>query len=161
MPDPNSVFRVHPAIGIARVGNSDEYYLAPETIAGIPTDGPGSVTGGLPIRAGTEDETVTAADLRDRQGRLKRQAARFRVFQYPAQPDEVYPNGIGTEVQIGTVIGERTVVDLIWTVHLANKKANSYVLNDDLGIHVYEPAHAAQLGLRNRAEGPDPETSLF
>jgi len=159
MSDPSSVFRVHPAIGIARVGNSDEYYLAPETVAGIPTDGPGSLTGGLPIRAGTEAETVTAAELRDRHGRLKRQAARFRVFQYPAQPDEVYPNGVGTEVQIGTVVDGRTVVDLIWTVHLANKKANSYVLNDDLGIQVYEPAHAAELELRNVAEGPDPNNA--
>ena len=57
MPDPDFVFRVHPAIGIARVGNSDEYYVAPETVAGLPVDGLGSLTGGLPIKAGTESET--------------------------------------------------------------------------------------------------------
>jgi hypothetical protein len=33
MTDSNHVFRIHPAIGFARVGNSEAYYLAPETIA--------------------------------------------------------------------------------------------------------------------------------
>ena len=33
MTDP--VQRIHPAIGFARVGTSDEYYLAPETSAGL------------------------------------------------------------------------------------------------------------------------------
>jgi hypothetical protein len=72
MPDADFVLRVHPAIGIARVGNSDEYYLAPETVAGVPVDAAGSLSGGLPIREGTESETITAAGLRDKYGRLKR-----------------------------------------------------------------------------------------
>ncbi len=33
MPD---VYQIFPAIGIARVGNSEEYYLAPETPGGLP-----------------------------------------------------------------------------------------------------------------------------
>jgi len=51
---------IHPAIGIARVGNSpDEYYFGPE------------IPGGLPI----------APDgYKDASGAMKRQAARFRVF---------------------------------------------------------------------------------
>jgi hypothetical protein len=151
--------RIHPAIGIARVGNSDEYYLAPETIAGVPVDAAASLSGGLPIREGTESETITAADLRDKYGRLKRQAARFRIFAYQGQVSRSYPSGVGEEVFIGSVIGEKTVADVVWTVHLANKKANSYVLNDDLGIHVYEAAHAAELQLRNAVEGPDPDNS--
>ena len=28
--------RIHPAIGIARVGNSEEYVIGPETLAGMP-----------------------------------------------------------------------------------------------------------------------------
>ena len=52
------VFRIHPAIGIARVGNSEEYYLGPETMAGIPLKEGDPATGGLvagadPRRAGT------------------------------------------------------------------------------------------------------------
>ena len=56
---------IHPAIGIARVGNSpDEYYFGPE------------IPGGLPI----------APDgYKDASGAMKRQAARFRVFGLDAQ----------------------------------------------------------------------------
>ena len=32
------VYRVHPAINFGRVGNSEEYYLGPETPAGLPDD---------------------------------------------------------------------------------------------------------------------------
>jgi hypothetical protein len=56
---------IHPAIGIARVGNStDEYYLGPE------------IPGGLPIAPG---------GYKDASGAMKRQAARFRVFGLDAQ----------------------------------------------------------------------------
>lgn len=151
-------FRIHPAIGIARVGNSDEYYLGPETMAASRTPG-STVRGGLPIRAGTEDEPITSSDLRDQGGALKRQAARFRVFAYPAGADETYPRGDGVEVRIGDTIGGRVVRDLVWTVHLANKKANSYVLNDDLGIRLYEPANAERMTLRNSIEGNDPNSA--
>jgi len=48
------VCRVHPAIGIARVGNSEEYYIGPETAAGLPLpDQPDNAArGGLPINPG-------------------------------------------------------------------------------------------------------------
>ncbi len=49
-------FEIHPAIGIARVGNSPEFFIGPEP-------------GGSP-----------PPKYRDRRGRLLRQAARFRVF---------------------------------------------------------------------------------
>ena len=60
---------IHPAIGIARVGNSgDEYYFGPE------------IPGGLPI----------APDgYKDASGAMKRQAARFRVFGIDAQGEVV------------------------------------------------------------------------
>jgi hypothetical protein len=44
-------------------------------------------------------------------------------------------------VTIGTSIGERTVQSIIWEVHLANKKANTFVLVEDgpyQGILGYE-----------------------
>lgn len=119
-------FRIHPAIGIARVGTSPDYYLAPETAAALPA-GPGPQTGGLPIKAGTESTTITDQDIRDAQGRLVKQAARFRIYQYPAGA-QTYPTGQGTEVTVGTQVNGKTVKDIIWTVHLANKKANCYVL---------------------------------
>ena len=66
------VFRIHPAIGLARVGNSKEYYLGPETMAGLPLKEGDPATGGLPIKPGTESEPITSSDLRDKNGALKR-----------------------------------------------------------------------------------------
>src|SRR5579864_2925500 len=84
--------RIHPAIGVARVGNSDEFFIGPETP--YPTAPP---QGGY----------------RDAEGRLKRQAARFRVYGYDKN---------------GNVVAELTAAnsDITWTVHLANKKAAWY-----------------------------------
>jgi L-Lysine epsilon oxidase N-terminal/L-lysine epsilon oxidase C-terminal domain len=149
------VFRVHPAIGFVRVGNSEAYYLAPETMAGLPVPGDSTTTGGLPIRPGTESETITSGELRDRDGALKRQAARFRIFQYPRAEADKYPSSDGTEIKLGSVVDGKRVTDIIWTAHIANKKANCYAFNGDLGIALYEKANAGQLKVRNPAEGAD------
>ena len=87
----DTVFRVHPAIGIGRVGDSQEFYIAPVTAAG--TIGPSGLMGGLPIKPGTEDTPITADDFRDKPGNVKRQAARFRVYAYPAGASGKYPVG--------------------------------------------------------------------
>ena len=124
MPDYN--YRIHPAFGIARVGTSEEYYIEPDTAAGLPKwDQAGA--GGLPTKPDT-GETIKSSDLRDGSGNFKRQASRFKVFQYPQQDSETYPNGGGTEITIGSVVDGKTVADIIWTVHLANKKTNTFVM---------------------------------
>jgi|RhiMethySRZTD1v2_1073278.scaffolds.fasta_scaffold36503_5 hypothetical protein len=120
----DTVFRVHPAIGIGRIGDSKEFYIAPITAAG--TIEPGGLMGGLPIKPGTEDTPITADDFRDQDGNVKRQAARFRVYAYPAGSSGKYPSGGGTLVTIGSVVGAKKVADIVWTVHLANKKLNNY-----------------------------------
>lgn len=153
------VFRVHPAIGIARVGNSNEYYLGPETMAGLPTGEPGPTLGGLPIRPGTESETIKSSELRDRFGALKRQAARFRIYAYSKSAARQYPSGEGSEITLGSMVGNKTVRDIVWTVHVANKKANCYFLNDELGIEAYMPANADTLKLRNATIGSDPNNA--
>jgi hypothetical protein len=54
--------RIHPAIGIARLGNSpDAFFIGPER-PGVVHSGP----------------------FKDEKGRIKRQAARFRLFGYDA-----------------------------------------------------------------------------
>ena len=94
----NTSLRIHPAIGMARVGTSKEYYLGPETMAAFPQEGK-KLTGGLPIKPGTEDETITSNDLRDGKGRLKRQAARFKIYQYPNAGERInFPAQGGEEV---------------------------------------------------------------
>src|ERR1041384_2805578 len=85
-----SVVKIHPAIGIARVGNSpSDFFIGPES--------PGNRR---PLRGGYKDS----------HGRIKRQAARFRLFGYDKR---------------GKLLGEITTANanIQWTVHLANKKA--------------------------------------
>ena len=60
---------IHPAIGVARVGNSkDEYFIGPQVISPTPK---------------------AAGFYRDAQGALKRQAAEFRVYAYNAAGEVV------------------------------------------------------------------------
>lgn len=83
-------FKIHPSIGIARLGNSpDKYFIGPE-IPGINN----------PPEGGYKDSAM----------RIKRQAARFRIFGYDEE---------------GNVVKEISAsnADIKWTVHLANKKA--------------------------------------
>src|SRR6266496_636226 len=97
-------YRIHPAIGIARVGNApaDEFFIGPER--------PGqSVTG--------ESGAGTAVPAFKDGGLVRRKAARFRIFEY------VESGGVWT------VSREITAADadtLTWTVHLANRKASFF-----------------------------------
>lgn len=84
---------IHPTLGVARVGNSpDEFFVGPEApgVRGNPMGG-----------------------FKDAQGRVKRQAARFRVYGYDKDHN---------------VLGEVTAADaeVTWSVELANKKAAWY-----------------------------------
>ena len=136
-----SNLRIHPAIGIARVGNSTEYYLGPETMAAEPIEGQ-TLTGGLPIKPGTESTPISSTDLRDSDGRLKKQAARFKIYQYHDGDTYTYPSKESTEVVIGSVVDGKTVKDIVWTVHLANKKANCWQAEagsgDNTGLNLYK-----------------------
>lgn len=157
----DTLFRIHPAIGFARVGNSKEYYLAPETLTGHPL-GEGKPTGGLPIKAGTEDTPIKASDLRDKNGALKRQAARFRIYQYQASDGgETYPMGQqGREIQIGDKVqiggATKTVTDILWSVHMANKKTAWYQSDDDTGVVVWR-RYQDFPPLRNKAQSTNPQ----
>lgn len=80
--------RIHPAIGVARVGNSDsEFFIGPER---------------------RWDRAAPPGGYKDPQCRIKRQAARFRVFGYD--------NGVPIEL----TAADATIQ---WTVHLVNRKA--------------------------------------
>lgn len=117
------MLKIHPAIGIARVGDSPEHYLAPET------------PGGLPIMP--DGRPFTPADFRDADRRVRRQGARFTVFRY----DD--PEGPGVPVQPGRDGVERVE----WTVHVANKKPVWYQFFVNAGEDGYAPDHP----LRNPA----------
>ncbi len=135
-------FRVHPAIGIARLGNSaDSFYLAPETAGGLPIDCDDQ--GNPLVDAHGQEQRVT--QFRDAQARIRRQAARFRVFVYgdPSAPD-------GRELAIGNSLEllngrgqliEAEITDIVWTVYLANKKSSWYEFQETAGEHGYAPNH--------------------
>lgn len=150
-------FRVHPAIGFSRVGNSPDYYLAPETAAGMPLPGK-RYNGGIPINAKT-NEPIKSSELRDAEGRLVRHAQRFRIYAYATAQAGTYPVPEATEITLGSKIDGRTVVEIIWQVHLANKKANQFVLeNPDVGdrdllIQGYENGNLPPI--RNLDQGID------
>ena len=101
----SNVYRIHPAIGIARLGDSaDDYFVGSES-PGVPPllDNPGSPPSANPSH-------------RDTKGRIKRQGARFRIFEYaPGENREL------------RAVREITAADaeIEWHVHLANRKAAS------------------------------------
>ncbi|MDJ0797253.1 MAG: LodA/GoxA family CTQ-dependent oxidase [Calothrix sp. MO_167.B12] len=96
------IYKIHPGIGIARIGDSpDGFFIGPE----IPGVNPVEIIGG--------NETPVEK-YKDSSGRIKRQAARFRVFEYEEDAD-------GTL----TPLREITLGDaqIEWQVTLANGKA--------------------------------------
>ncbi|NEU98324.1 LodA/GoxA family CTQ-dependent oxidase [Bradyrhizobium uaiense] len=99
--------KIHPGIGIARVGNSTEgYYLAPESLEAS-KDAP---TGGY----------------KDASGRVKRQAARFKLYGYDK-------DGINLgELPLRPTENDRSAVEVEWGVHLVNKKGACYRVQDGL-----------------------------
>jgi hypothetical protein len=105
-------YQIHPAIGIARVGNAvrsdannDFYFIGPE----FP-----NIAANIDPLSGTQGKFKTADD-----GRVKPQAARFHIFEFEKQADgKFHPLG---EVKVSDPT--RTVA-INWTVHLANRKAS-------------------------------------
>jgi hypothetical protein len=91
-------FAIYPSIGIARIGNSQEHFFGPEQ--------PG---------------TTRKGPYRDEAGRIKRQAARFRVY------------GLNNNKE---VIKEITLRDaqIEWKVEVANKKAAWFVFDQALDL---------------------------
>ncbi len=90
--------RIHPGIGVARVGNSrmggkEGYYIGPEV---------------------TRPERTEFGASRDPGGALKRQVARFRVYGYDKNGNVV------AEIQQS----ENSQIE--WSVHVANRKAQWY-----------------------------------
>lgn len=135
-------FKIHPAIGIARVGDSPtQIYLAPEQVGQLPIDC--DQDGNAILSPDGQEQPISK--FKDDQQRIKRQGARFRVYAYDDKGQA------GQEIEIGQTIqtvnpktgqlmtGE--VVDIEWTVYLANKKACWYEFQQNAGEHGYAPDH--------------------
>jgi hypothetical protein len=108
---PERQYRIHPAIGIARVGDAvrsdaskDFYFVGPE----IPE-----------FAANVDPQSGAQGEFKTPDGKVKPQAARFRIFEYEKGNDGKFrPVG-----EVTTSNAQRPA-SITWTVHLANRKAN-------------------------------------
>ena len=128
-----ATYKIHPGIGIARLGNSDtEFDLAPETPAGLPQ---ACDQMGNPSYQADGIAPVLVTNFKDAQGRIKRQAARFQIFVYDDASPEGRPLKIGDPIEGGG--NEGVLVDIQWQVYVANKKACWYQFDTTQGEHGY------------------------
>jgi len=113
---PKVLYKIHPAIGVARVGNStSEYFIGQE----IPGKGP----------VGAADGRGTAVPkYKDGSGKIKRQAARFRIWRYVwnQKKCQYIPT---TEVTADSA----GIKKITWSTHLANRKASFFKFNGPNG----------------------------
>ncbi|NER98632.1 MAG: hypothetical protein F6J86_33215 [Symploca sp. SIO1B1] len=115
----NYKYVIHPAIGVARVGNHlTEFFLAPNEIGGLPIecDDNGNESG------------KEFTSFKDDKGMIKRQGQKFCVYQYNTT------NGEYKKLVLGTANNDEEEVQSIkWTVHLANKKSVWYEFSEQEG----------------------------
>ncbi len=107
-----SNLRIHPAIGVARVGDSDQFFIGPEN-PGVPGN--------------WDPDTSKFRAFKDSQGKIIRQAARFRIFQFD---------------DAGSAVKELTLADGVkieWRVHVANRKASFFTFNGLSGAETNPP----------------------
>lgn len=152
-------FKIHPAIGIARLGDSpNSFYLAPEQQGQLPIDCDQDGNAIL----GPDGKEQPVSKFKDDKGRIKRQGARFRVYGYDDSGVAGQEVKIGQQIQVTNpktgqlIVGE--VIDIEWNVYLANKKASWYEFQETAGEHGYAPNHP----LRNAdVKGNDARAQLI
>jgi hypothetical protein len=99
----STTYRIHPGIGVARVGDSPQAFFVGPEAPGVP-----------PSLAAPNDPAGHNGTHKDGEQRIKRQAARFRIFEYTRDA----PGG-------ATHVREITAADadIEWEVHLVNRKS--------------------------------------
>jgi hypothetical protein len=132
-----STYRIHPAIGIARLGDStSDFCISPEKPAALPI---ACDLQGNAILSPDGKSEVTVTKFKDDMGRIKRQAARFKIYAY----DDEHPEGrllkLGDKIEGGGNSG--TLVDIQWRVYLANKKSVWFTFSGLSGEHGYSADH--------------------
>lgn len=105
----SSKYKIHPAIGIARVGDSQDYYIAPEQAGSIPTK-----------YSTNPPEGVIFRDANDK---LLRQAAQFKIYEYSD----------GSQEATLVTPGKNGVKSIKWTTWIASKKASWFQFMQQTG----------------------------
>lgn len=98
-----STYKIHPAIGVPRLGNSDEFYIEPHSIGGLPRD------------KNNSQKEITK--FKDSQNRILKQAAHFRIYK-DNKPLEK---------------GDSNIASVTWKAYLANKKPAWWNFNEFCG----------------------------
>ncbi|MFD0396554.1 LodA/GoxA family CTQ-dependent oxidase [Kitasatospora sp. NPDC127121] len=109
--------KIHPAIGIARVGNGEQFFHGPES---------------------PDEKPLAPGSYKEGTGKIKRQAARFRVYGYDKDGKvvrEILHGQGGASVE--------------WAVQLANHKAAWYKFSLALDIPEAQRLSQDQYGQRN------------
>jgi hypothetical protein len=131
------IFKIHPAIGVARLGDSRSAFFVGPEVPGRPPEGDLMMGGAVP-------------PFKDA-GQIKRQGARFRVWQYE-------DNGRGKYHPVEEkTLASKDVEWIEWSVHLANKKAEFFEFNGLIGDPVFGPAGAAH----PRRNGNPPRKTMW
>src|SRR5947207_539296 len=131
------IYRIHPGIGIARLGDSpDEFCISPETPAALPI---ACDQQGNPRLTPDGQSELRITKFKDPQGRIKRQAARFHIYVYDEQSPQGRPLRIGDAIEGGGNHG--VLVDIQWRVYLANKKSSWFEFQQLNGEHGYSDSH--------------------
>jgi hypothetical protein len=114
------IYKIHPAVGIARVGNSaDAFFVGPEKPGSPGLDKP--------------DNDVDPVTEYKTNGEIKRQAARFRVYEYDQAPG-------GALTLVREITSSEAVIN--WTVDLVNRKAA--LDHTPVSTNPHDPAHPAR-----------------
>jgi hypothetical protein len=131
------VYRIHPGIGIARLGDSpDEFYISPEKPGALPV---ACDSQGNPLLSPDGTSELPVAKFKDAEGRIKRAAARFQIYVYDAASPQGRPLSLGDPIFGGGNHG--TLIDIQWRVYLANKKAVWFEFSQLAGEHGYDDGH--------------------
>ena len=137
-------YRIYPPIGIARVGDSPDYYLGPEApqLNFLPPQEPGT-------------------DIyRDEKGRIKRMGAGVRIYEFE--------NGVAIRE---ITLDENDVESIEWDVHLVNSKAAYGSLNPGIDLKDLtidsstsdpkKPGQRRPVAIAGRNKGKQPLTGLL
>lgn len=113
-------YKIHPPIGVARIGNSDEFYLSPEKIGGRPIECE-QKHGNIKCK---NNKVKYVTKFKDGDKKVKKQAAKFQILKHDstkAAPEEV------------DLTDKSKIKSVKWTVHLANKKSAWYHFSEFKG----------------------------
>jgi hypothetical protein len=125
-----AVFKIHPAIGCARLANNDEYYEFFEYEE---------------KRKAGQAQDLKYMSLRDGKHWIKRQAVRFRIFAYRSDGSEI---GELTDAIMGQL-----GISPTWTASVANRKLNVWSQGQ---TPVVAAQASAATGETKRLEGDNP-----